>query len=116
MNTDRDITQRIIREVSERHGVSYEDVEDVHKSIWEYTRRAVSLPTTPDILLVNFGVIRISVNRLRRIILGAIRKYKKGTWRREVVVKIVQRTWPVYKEKWRQVQELKSKGRKYGLK
>lgn len=115
MNTDRAIVQRIIQKVADANGLGYFVVDDIHKSIWEYTKRATELPEYPDIHLNNFGTIRVSVQRLRRIILGAITKYKRGTLKRDAARVIVQRTWPIYKIKWAHVIEAKRQGKKNNL-
>lgn len=90
-------------EIAKDENLKPSDVEDIYNSIFKYTKRALMLPSLPDVQLTGLGKFSISAPKLRKTIGDVINSYRSGRVTPEGLAKFMNSHWPAYKIAQRRV-------------
>lgn len=97
----RDVQYEFLMDMYQRIAVKMNckpsDVEEVYRSIFKYTKRAMALPQMPDIYLTHLGKVFTSAAMIRSTIKSRITLYRNGKITADGLGKFMATTWPVYK-------------------
>jgi len=88
----------LYKKIAEKHNVSPEVVEKVHRHIFGYIAEHMREVRTDPILIHNWGTYCGSLSKTNNLIMKWIRFYKSGKVERELVVSKITKYWKLRNE------------------
>ena len=84
-----------ITELSNKHGVSKQDVSDMIDSFFADFKQSIIDPRMPTVKITNLGTFKPTIGKINWQIRNSFRHYRAGRVSRETMVSRIQYLWPI---------------------